>query len=270
MRLIPVLLALVLAGCTPVTRAAGKDWTVGEWDRTCRYDLDYLPELSGLAAGVRHKGILWAINDSGQAPIVYALDQRSCEISGQATILTDDYDWEALASGRNSSGQPVLWIGDIGDNRAARETAAILEIPEPALGTTTNAATIHRFRYPDGPVDAEALIAGRDGRRLWVVTKQFAGAMYRVRPTAATSRARRVALAPSFATDAAYHPRIGYAIRDYSRITLYAAPIPGRRLGSTDPPSQSQAEAVAFSRDGRWLYTASEGDSALLRARIRR
>lgn len=271
MRLIAALLCLGLAACSPTEgNSADASWSTGEWRKACRYDTALLPELSGLTASVTHRGILWAINDSGQAPIVYALDQRTCAVRGQARILTDDYDWEAIAAGRNGDGIPVLWIGDIGDNRRARETAAILEVPEPALGSTTNPATLHRFRYPDGPVDAESLMAHPKGKRLWVVSKEFAGKVYRVRPRGGTTRAKRIASAPSFATDASYLPGTGYAIRDYSDITSYAGAVPGRRLGRLSAPAQQQAEVVAFSRNGRWLYTGSEGDPRLYRARVRK
>lgn len=242
-------------------------WTTGAWSTVCQYDTDVVPELSGLAPSVRHKGVLWAINDSGNDPVLYAIDASDCRIRGRHTLTSSNTDWEALASGRNAAGQPVLWVGDIGDNLAARSSVRVLEVREPALGVTSGGATAHGFAYPGGPRDAEALMADRDGEYLYVIAKSATGPLYRIPVRDGMVRAKKMARTVPFATDAASGPP-GYAVRDYTGITRYRSPIPGTRLGRTTPPLLRQAEAVAFSRSGRWLYTASEGDSRLLRARV--
>lgn len=264
--------AMIVCGCAAPAvdadpAAPQTTWTTGAWKTTCRYGLDLLPELSGMAPSQRHKGVLWALNDSGNAPVLYALDAGDCSIRGQHTVSATNTDWEALASGRNAAGDAVLWVGDIGDNLAIRRTVRILEVPEPDLGVTSGAATPHPFTYPGGPRDAEALMAAPDGSRLYVVAKSATGSMYQLRVRARTVKAQKVGRTVPFATDAALG-RPGYSIRDYTGITRYLAPIPGTRVGRSNPPLLRQAEAVAFSRSGRWLYTASEGDDRLLRARV--
>ncbi len=243
-------------------------WSTGVWSTACEYDTDAVPELSGLAPSVRHKGVLWAINDSGNDPVLYAIDASDCRIKGRHTLTSPNTDWEALASGRNAAGQPVLWVGDIGDNLAARSSVAVLEVPEPDLGVTSGSALIHRYTYPGGPRDAEALMADRDGSHLFVIAKSASGPMYRIQVTTKKVRARKLTTTVPFATDAASSNR-GYAIRDYVAITGYRAPIPGSRIGRSSPPLLRQSEALAFSRSGDWLYTASEGDARLLRAPVR-
>ena len=105
------------------------------------------------------------------------------------------------------------------------------------------------------------------GAKVWVVTKQFAGSVYRVRLNKGT--ASEVGPAPSFATDAAISPTADiYAVRDYPSIALFRGLPPGDKSGRSTPPQQPQAEAVTFSADGRWLYTASETDSRLLRTHV--
>lgn len=270
-----VLVAMACTACAAPTVDADPaappptSWRTGAWKTACTYDLEALPELSGLAPSQRHPGVLWAINDSGNAPVLYALDTKDCRIRGQHTLSSPNTDWEALASGRNADGEPVLWVGDSGDNLRSRRSVRVLEVPEPALGITSGAARSHRFTYPGGPRDAEALMAEKDGSHLCVIAKSATGPLYRIPVRASKVRARKLATTVPFATDAALS-RQGYAIRDYATITRYRTPIPGARLGRSNPPLLRQSEAVAFSRSGAWLYTASEGDSRLLRAPVKR
>lgn len=242
-------------------------WSTGPWRTACTYDTDVLPELSGLAPSQRHKGVLWAINDGGNAPVLYALDAGDCSIRGQHTLSNPNTDWEALASGRTADGEAVLWVGDIGDNLRSRRNVAVLEVPEPALGITSGSARTHRFSYPGGPRDAEALMAGRGGSSLYVIAKTATGPLYRIPVSGRKAEAERLQRTVPYPTDAALSRR-GYAIRDYVGITGYRSPVPGTRIARLSPPLQRQAEAVAFSRSARWLYTASEGDGRLLRAPV--
>lgn len=261
-----VMLAACSSGDGPgsATPAQPPDWTTGEWQRACRYDTAVLPELSGLTASRRHRGVLWALNDSGNAPVLIALDEKTCAVLGQATISATNTDWEGLASGLRK-GRPVLFIGDTGNNLRDRNQVAVIEVPEPALGTTTVTAKTHPFSLPEGATDAEGIMAR--GTKVWVVTKQLAGSVYRVSLRKGT--ATPVGAAPSFATDAALSPTSDmYAIRDYPSIHLFAGLPPGKRLGRSTPPQQPQAEAVTFSADGQWLYTASEQDARLLKTPV--
>lgn len=266
-----VLSLAVLAACSsgdqPGTAASPEPpkWTTGQWKRACTYDPAALTELSGLAASQRHPGVLWALNDGGNAAALIALDARSCEVLGQAALSVPNTDWEGLAAGMRK-GRPVLFIGDIGNNTRTRTTVSVIEVAEPDLGTTTATARVHPFSFPDGPVDAEGIMAR--GTRVWVVTKQFSGSIYRVQLKRGT--AQEVGSAPSFATDAALSPTADFfAIRDYPSIHLYRKMPPGQRVGRSTPPQQPQAEAITFSRNGRWLYTASEQDQRLFRAEVK-
>jgi hypothetical protein len=261
-----VALAACSTGEQPGTAATPQPpkWRTGDWQLSCRYDTGVLPELSGLTASQRHRGVLWALNDSGNAPTLVALDVSTCAVRGTATMNVPNTDWEGLAAGTRK-GKPVLFIADIGNNTRARTQVNIIEVPEPALGATTVGAAMHPFSFPDGPTDAEGIMAR--GKKVWVVSKQLAGSVYRVNLKKGT--ANEVGSAPSFATDAAMSPTADiYAIRDYPGIQLFRGLPPGDRVGRSTPPQQPQAEAVAFSADGRWLYTASESDRRLVKAAV--
>jgi hypothetical protein len=237
----------------------------------CSFDVGDLPEISGLTPSLRHRGILWAVNDSGNAPVLYALDTRRCRVEARHALTWDLEDPEALASSLDSRGRPVLWVGDIGDNASSRDFVQVIRIPEPDLGPGSSRGRGMRIRYPDGAHDAESLTASPTGRRLYLGTKRFgAGSIYRVRARGSSRTAVRVGPIPGLATDAARNPRSGgFAVRDYMQVIRYGRPTPPlHKVGTSPAPALPQAEALAFSRNGRWLFTASERDPRLFRARV--
>jgi hypothetical protein len=138
-----------------------------------------LPEASGLVVSRSTPGRLWAHNDSGK-PEIFALDVNG-KMTGSVSVAGAALeDWEAMASGRCGSGT-CLYIADIGDNSAERSEITIYRVPEPAKTSgSTRVTGVFRASYPDGPHDAEALLAAPDGT-LYIVTKGDTGhvALYR-------------------------------------------------------------------------------------------
>ena len=114
-----------------------------------------------MAPSIRHPNVLWLHNDSGNGPSLYAVDSRTCATLARVTVRgAQARDWEAIASGRDDRGRPVLWLGDIGDNRDSWPNVSILRIPEPkSLRDQTVRALTYRFTYDDRPHNAEALLA---------------------------------------------------------------------------------------------------------------
>src|SRR4029450_7157171 len=88
-------------------------------------------------------------------------------------------DWESIEVGPCASGS-CLYIGDIGDNEAARKQITIYRVPEPErLGGTAPGSDAFHAAHPDGAHDAETLFFA--GNRLYIVTKGDTGpvALYR-------------------------------------------------------------------------------------------
>ena len=145
---------------------------------------DELRESSGLAISRTQPGILWSHNDSGDDPNLYAVDM-SGKLLAQFTVANAlARDWEDIAAGpcpdelaKTASDQKgeCLYIADTGDNNQVRPEVTIYIVVEPRVGDAgaqarpVPARSFH-YRYPDKPIDAEAL-AVLPNRDLTIVSK---------------------------------------------------------------------------------------------------
>jgi len=135
-----------------------------------------LSEISGLASSARRNNTLWAINDSGNQPKLFAL-KHTGEPIGSFEIAVKNLDWEDLASAW-INGESYLLIGDIGDNRLSKDEHDIYIIPEPLLDDLAVEPAVKpivpaytlRFRYPDGRHNSESM-AFADGW-VYILTKE--------------------------------------------------------------------------------------------------
>lgn len=243
----------------------------------CRFTDERFTEISGMTYSQRHPGVLYLHNDSSGGPAVYAVDARTCRTLATLTIAgIEARDLEAIGSGRDEKGRPVLWVGDIGDNRDSWSEVRVHRVREPArLRDRTLRPTTFRFTYPDRPHNAEALLADPRSSRVWVVTKQTArGGIYALPPRMTTERvvvAREVGRVGAFVTDGAVSPDGSrFVLRDYVDAEVLQGLPPGRGAQTVYLPIQLQGEAVTWTSDGRALLIASERDSRLLRVDLPR
>lgn len=138
-------------------------------------------EASGL--GVSPTGRLYHINDSGDTGRFFVTtpdgqNLREVRITGFNPVDTEDLTLGICGD----SGGICLFIADIGDNQARRPTVEILMVRERASFPSSVEPERHiRFRYPDGPHDAESLALDPDGD-LWILTKTIDYAGLRVLP----------------------------------------------------------------------------------------
>ncbi|MFJ2030849.1 hypothetical protein [Streptosporangium sp. NPDC087985] len=221
-------------------------------------------ESSGLAVSPTHKDVYYTHNDSGAGPVFYALgpDGRT-----RATFTLQGVtarDWEGMAASRDpQTGQALLWFGDIGDNfDGAWPDISVYKVNEPTvLRDAVLSAVRYRFRYEDGGHNAEGIMVHPRTGRLYIVTKQFAGAIYAAPKRLRTDRInvlRKIGPAPIMATDAAYAPDgSSFVIRTYFSATVYRAP--GDQIARVSMPQLQQAESIAYTADGKALLTGSEG-----------
>jgi hypothetical protein len=149
-----------------------------------------LREASALAASQRWPGIYWTLNDSGNSPTVFGIDEQGQSRGTFRVDKAENVDWEAMQVGPGSDGGSALYIGDIGDNHRERREIVIYRIPEPdlqpagsrATNDRTSQAEAFKLQYPDGPRDAEGLLVHPQTGEMLIVTKEIPGraGVYRV------------------------------------------------------------------------------------------
>lgn len=239
----------------------------------CRFSDERLVEISGITWSRAHPGVYWVHNDSSRGPYLYAVDGTTCRTLARIRVAgIGARDLEAVATGADPQGRPVLWLGDIGDNRDSWPSVRLHAIREPQrLVDQQVSATTYRFTYADIPHNAEGLLAAPDRPDVWVVTKQLAaGSVWKVPlSTSTVTRARVVGDVGGIATDAAMS-RSGtrFVIRDYVKAFLYDGPVTARTLASPTPvalPFEVQGEAITWAPDDAALLVAGERDTALWR-----
>jgi len=229
-----------------------------------------ITELSGLAASRVHPGVLWGHNDSGDVPRIFAIDESGRLRATVHINVPVAHDWEDIAITGTT-----IYIGDIGDNDAARSSILVHRVAEPALQDATVNATTFTLHYPDGAHDAEALMVDPLGRRLVIVTKELSGrssvyATSLAHPGALT-RIATLALGPGELVTAGDISADGesIALRTYIAVYIWS------RRGSEDlattftrspcrrtPSRERQSEALAIAPAGDHYVTSSEGTYA--------
>lgn len=132
-----------------------------------------LQELSGLAVSRLNPGVLWAHEDSGGEPVLYALATTGETLATLRLDGVENVDWEDLATAPCGDGW-CLWVGDIGALASDRAEFAIHVVEEPLLDGTAEfvaAPDTRPFTYPGDPEDAEALAIAPSGEPV-VITKR--------------------------------------------------------------------------------------------------
>jgi hypothetical protein len=245
-----------------------------------RVDAAQATELSGLVRSPTQPGVLWAHNDSGDRARIFALRTDGSEIASLDVPGADATDGEDIAVGPGGS----LLLGDIGDNGEARPNIDVYRVAEPKLSlnpTATAPAERLRLGYPDGPHNAETLLADPRTGELLVITKQLDGRsrVYSGDVAAGDQTLRLVATlrlgVGGLATggDVSGDGRT-VALRTYSALFVWkrtAGVSLARTLrrtpcvGSAPLFREGQGESLALSRDGRSFFTVPEGAGATVR-----
>ncbi len=262
----------------------------------CRLQDRRISEVSGIAASRLNPGCYYVHNDSGDQPRVYLIDQ-----AGQTRLTVylrgaGALDYEDIAVG--PGGQPGtfdVYVADIGDNLARRPYVTIYRFAEPRLADQPRQSAevqpvAYRFRYADGPVDAEALaIHPRTGDG-YIFTKRWEGgsAVYKLPAPWDSTRETVVAKLPAFDIPGGLPPTRVVTAADISpdgsrlavrcvfggwewRLPPETADPDFDRIFQTNPlnlplPVERQGEAICYSTDGRTILTIGEGVPAELHA----
>jgi len=268
--------AIAIAALLTVAALSRPGNTAGPCEVTNRATLPDVPEASGLAISRRHNGLLWTHNDSGNEPVLFAID-RAGNARGHVRVSARLRDWEAISAAPCPAGD-CLYIGDIGDNSMSRKSIQVLQVPEPDPGALdAGRPDVITLTYPDGPHNAEAMFIA--GGRIFIVTRDRVGAVYRSTATPGdvlsafnqspmTIKLLRIGeLRLVGVTDAEASPNgMSVAVRTSDEVVIYRtadlATAPGTAQPTIririDPLREPQGEAVALGPDGS-LFLASEG-----------
>lgn len=230
---------------------------VDDPDVVFRFEDRQVVESSGL---VVQDGLFVTTNDSGDTGRIFSVDPDTGETVGVSTWADEPVDVEALAPGSNGR----VWVGDIGDNTASRDTISVARVAV-GLGDREGFAAAYTFTYPKHAADAETLLAHPVTGRLYVATKGvFGGNLYAAPDTLdpeGTNPLRRLGRILPIATDGAFFPDGRHLVlRDYGRAVVYT--FPGLEVvGEVDLPEQEQGEGIAVSAEGE-VFVSSEGRRA--------
>jgi hypothetical protein len=227
-----------------------------------------LTEVSGLSLA-SSGDFLWMHNDSGDSATLYGVDFTGA-IVARWDLDVPARDWEDMALGLcdTDSDAVCVFIGDIGDNAAARVSVRVYRLPEPGRGDgdLTGVETM-TVRYADGARDAEALYVDGTGR-VGIMSKEpgetglYVGAFEA--GEVEWSRRATVDLSALFAgsdellTAADYDPERGaLIIRTYSSVAGMMwpggdGPVREGRWRVLPNGVELQAEALAWGTEGYW------------------
>lgn len=240
-----------------------------------------LDEVSGIAASRRNPGILWVHNDSGDRARVYAIDATGRLIGTYNLAGVDARDCEDIAVGPGPApGKDYIYLGDIGDNAAARDHVAVYRVEEPEVevsGKPSEAfiapVTAIKLKYEDGARDAETVMVDPVTSDLFIISKrELRSRVYRASAQdiagGGTVTLRLVARLPwGWATGGDISPSgTQVVVRGYASAAVWNRK-PGTDFASTfkEKPvtiqlaSEPQGEAICFSHDCKGCYTVSEG-----------
>lgn len=136
-----------------------------------------LTEISGIAHSGRDPGLLWAINDSGNAPLLFALGHDGADRGAVRVLGARNRDWEDIAAFR-AGDIDYLLIADSGDNqgRHAVSTLIVLVEPEPGeqgqYGGQVRVTHQIPFRFEGGPQDCEAVAVDAISQSIVLIGKR--------------------------------------------------------------------------------------------------
>ncbi|MDO7867717.1 hypothetical protein [Nocardioides jiangxiensis] len=219
-------------------------------------------ESSGLV--VLGDDLAVTMNDSGDTARVFTVDLATGDTVGVTRFDGAADDLESLAPA--DAGH--VWVGDTGDNGKDRPDITVTRVPVGRGDRTVTGETFH-LTYPDGPHDAETLLAQPRTGRLFVVSKSPLGGAVYAAPAELRSTGEnqlvKVATAPALATDGSFLPDGHHVlVRNYVMATVLT--VPGwQPVAAFRLPEQKQGEGLGVRADGTVFLSSEGADQPVLR-----
>ncbi|MEP2776463.1 MAG: hypothetical protein ABJQ29_05590 [Luteolibacter sp.] len=256
-------------------------------------------EASGLAVSPTDPSFLWIINDSGSSNEIHLSNTDGTSRGSLSITGAKNKDWEDLASFR-VDGKTYLLIADTGDNGARRGIYTFYIVQEPTLPAEGLSiageipiAWQTSFSLPDGAsADIEAVAVDALAGKILILTKRLEPCVLFSIPLAPQDQPPVAEKIAEVVIQAPVLPFVPYrsqptgmdispdnttaAVLTYYGIFLFQRKTSetwpeafSKRPHGLGPHALPQAEAVAFSRDGKTLYAVSEGfNSPIMRWQV--
>ena len=257
-----IVLSVAVAMAATLIPTTSSGTAAQRWTRVSRWstvDDQRIREASGISRSTYHRHLVFLHNDSGDSPRFFAVGHRGQTLAVFDVRHASARDWEDMAAGPDHR----LWFGDIGDNASRRDDITVYRVREPReMRSRSVRSKAFRFRYANGPHNAEALMVRPHSGRLYVVTKSSAGGgIYRA-PKHLSARhtniLHRVASAPVLVTGGDFAPNgRRFVLRTHNFAYFY------KKIGGharvVRLPDERQGEAIGFTRGSHAVKVASEG-----------
>ena len=170
----------------------------GEPKMVGRVASDQILECSGMDASTRADDLLWAVNDGGHGPFLYALGEDGRHRGRVKVVGAGNRDWEGVDT-FVWQGRSMVLIADIGDNRRRHERHTLYIIAEPQLAgdrlersATVDVAWRIDFTYPGSRHDAEGVAVDTAAQEVLVLTKRDTPPLLFALPLSGSSTGRVV------------------------------------------------------------------------------
>jgi hypothetical protein len=252
-----------------------------------------LDEVSGLAQSRTNPDVFWIHNDSGDQPVVYAVNSKGALLGSYTLAGATAIDWEDMAIGPAPDGGSYLYLADIGDNSGKRMSVSVYRVQEPLVDAdrapvleTLTDVSAYGFTYEDGPRDAEGFMVDPLTNDFYIVSKrELDGNRLYHSVSPSDSRMNTLVRVGTFrltgTTGADISPDgLQVLIRRYSSSVNSLTPpaLAGSYWSRADESvllvdllaqpgqvvplvAESQGEAIAFAADNRGFYTTGEHGS---------
>jgi hypothetical protein len=258
-----------------------------------------LSENSAAIMSLRQPGVFFTINDSGNDPVLFAMDTTGADRGAWRVRSATNVDWESGSMGpcnAASASPDCVYVGDTGDNMAAHRTRSVYRVHEPAARGQTDSVSAERltYVYSDGPHDVEAMYVAPNGDLLFITKRMLKAAsgaprpalVFRIAPDAWASHdtvtaqiVDSLSIVPGSAplrtiTDASLAADAKHlAVRTYSQVFIFATDSLTGRVDHSATPSvcnvvvlgEAQGEGVTWVNNGGRLLFTSEGLSEPIR-----
>jgi hypothetical protein len=244
-----------------------------------------IDELSGLACSRLSDTMLWAINDGGSQPLLFAVGSNGADLGSVSITGARNRDWEDIAAFKLDS-TAYLLIADVGDNSGSRKSCTIYIIEEPTITgvgvketTTAKIAARIRYTYEDGPRDCEAVAVDPVQKKILLLSKRTSPAVLYELPLEPSQKdSTEIARRKTDVSDIVIPSAMDIspqgnsaAVLTYNQAYLFVryagenwSTVFSRTPKVVSFPVLLQQEAICFSKDGKSLYISSEGRYAPL------